>query len=92
MHQPPPFTVADPDGGKGKGLFSRLRPGGGKRPFINTPGHCAVCQKTFEAGDEETLRQSGWRVNDDVGLCPEDQADGWQLPEGARLPFRRGGG
>jgi hypothetical protein len=59
--------------------------------FITTEGHCAVCQRTYMAGTEETLRQSGWRVNGDVGLCPECQSDGWQLPEGARLPFRRGG-
>lgn len=59
--------------------------------FITTEGHCAVCQRTYMAGTGETLRQSGWRVNGDVGLCPECQSDGWQLPEGARLPFRRGG-
>jgi hypothetical protein len=91
--QPPPFTVSPPPGEeKREGFFSKLRPGGSKRPFINTPGNCAVCQKTFEAGSEEALAQSGWKVSGDVGLCPEDQADGWQLPEGARLPFRRGGG
>ena len=28
----------------------------------------------------------------EVGLCPDCQADGWQLPEGATLPFRRGAG
>ena len=76
-----------------QGFFARLRGGGKKRSvFVTTPGHCAVCQKTFMAGSEENLRLSGWKVSDDVGLCPEDQADGWQLPEGARLPFRRGGG
>lgn len=74
-------------------FLSRLRRGDKKSgAFITTPGHCAVCQKTFTAGSEENLRLSGWKVSGDVGLCPEDQADGWQLPEGARLPFRRGGG
>ncbi len=63
-----------------------------KSVFITTEGHCAVCQRTFKAGTEEALRLSDWRVNGDVGLCPECQSDGWQLPEGARLPFRRGGG
>jgi len=54
-------------------------------------GHCAVCQTAFMAGSEEELRLSDWNVNGDVGLCPDCQADRWQLPEGARLPFRRGG-
>lgn len=75
-----------------RGLLSRLRGGKQQSAFIGTPGHCAVCQKTFMAGSEENLRLSGWKVSGEVGLCPEDQRDGWQLPEGARLPFRRGGG
>ena len=63
-----------------------------KGAFIKTAGHCAVCQKTFTAGSEEAFEASGWRANGDVGLCPDCQADSWQLPDGARLPFRRGGG
>ena len=62
-----------------------------KGVFITTEGHCAVCQKTFMAGSQEAFEASGWRANGDVGLCPDCQADSWQLPEGARLPFRRGG-
>ncbi len=74
-------------------LLGRLRDGGaGKSVFITTEGHCAVCQKALLAGSEDELRSSGWKVSGDVGLCPECQSDSWQLPEGARLPFRRGGG
>ena len=63
-----------------------------ERSFVSIQGYCAVCQRAFMAGSEENLEQSGWRVTGDVGLCPECQSEGWQLPEGARLPFRRGGG
>ena len=73
------------------GLLSRMGRRGKKGLFVTTPGHCAVCHNTFMAGSEEELRASGWKVTGDVGLCPEDQADGWQLPEGAVLPYRRGG-
>ena len=59
--------------------------------FITTEGQCAVCDRTFMAGDELELEQSGWSVNGDVGLCPDCQADEWQLPAGARLPVRPGG-
>jgi hypothetical protein len=67
-----------------------LRRRGKQKIFITEAGACAVCQRTFAAGSQEALDASGWRVSGDVGLCPECQADGWQLPEGARLPFRRG--
>jgi len=73
-------------------ILSRFKDRSGKGVFITTQGHCAVCQRTFMAGTEENLRLSGWRVSGEVGLCPECQSDGWQLPDGARLPFRRGGG
>ena len=73
------------------GLFRRLRRSR-KGSFISIQGYCAVCQRAFMAGSEENLELSGWRVTGDVGLCPECQSEGWQLPEGARLPFRRGGG
>jgi hypothetical protein len=73
-----------------EGLFTRLRKSRG-RPFITTEGHCAVCQRAFKAGSQENLDASGWLVSGDAGLCPNCQQDGWQLPEGARLPFRRGG-
>jgi hypothetical protein len=74
-----------------RGLFRRLRRTR-QRTFVTTEGYCAVCQRAFMAGSEDSLRLSGWRVSGEVGLCPDCQSEGWQLPEGARLPFRRGGG
>lgn len=62
-----------------------------KGHFITSEGSCAVCDRTFQAADERELEQSGWRVTGDVGLCPECQADDWQLADGARLPVRPGG-
>lgn len=97
--RPPAIPVTFPSASKsasegkpGRGLRTRL---GSKRAksgiFISKEGHCAVCQRTFMAGSPENLELSGWRVNGDVGLCPDCQSEDWQLPEGARLPFRRGG-
>jgi len=73
------------------GTFSQFRSAATSDVFITNDGYCAVCRKAFRAGSEEDLRLSDWKVNDDVGLCPDCQCQGWQLPEGARLPFRRGG-
>lgn len=84
----PPSTAAKAK----RTILSRFKDRSGKSVFITTQGHCVVCQRTFMAGTEENLRLSGWRVSGEVGLCPECQSDGWQLPDGARLPFRRGGG
>lgn len=85
-------STPDPETERSGSRFSLRRWGNrGKAAFVTSQGHCAVCQKTFMAGSEENLRLSGWKVSGDVGVCPECQADGWQLPEGARLPFRRGG-
>jgi hypothetical protein len=72
------------------GLFGR-RKGKAKGTFITTQGYCVVCHRAFMAGSEESLALSGWSVTGDVGLCPDCQAEGWQLPEGGHLPFRRGG-
>ena len=84
------YTDVEPEKTKGRFRF-RLKGDRGKGTFVTSQGHCAVCQKTFMAGSEENLRLSGWKVSGDVGACPKCQADGWQLPDGARLPFRRGG-
>ena len=80
---------ATPAEGK-RGSFLRRRRS--KRPastFITVEGSCAICRRNYIAGSEEELARSGWRVSGDIGLCPDCQAKGWQLPEGARLPFRR---
>lgn len=85
--------AADEATTKGGRRRSRRRAGRRRnRPFIDTPGHCAVCGQELMAGDEETLAESGWLVNDQVGLCPEDQAQGWELPPGRPVPYRRGAG
>jgi outer membrane biosynthesis protein TonB len=75
-----------------RGLLRRMVQPRASRLFVSEPGQCAVCNRTLMAGSEEALQSSGWRVSGDVGLCPQCQSEGWQLPEGARLPFRRGGG
>ncbi len=72
-------------------LLSRFKGSAGKGAFITSEARCAVCQRAFMAGSEEALELSGWRVNGDVGLCPACQSGSWQLPEGARLPFRNVG-
>lgn len=63
-----------------------------KGTFLTSEGHCAVCHRTFMAGSGEALETSEWRISGDVGLCPDCQTDGWQLPDGARLPVRPGRG
>ena len=100
-----PGTMPAAEGAARRGLFGRKRAGASepkarrepktkrakKGAFITREGHCAVCQRTFMAGSAENLEMSGWAVSGNVGLCPECQDEDWQLPEGARLPFRRGG-
>jgi hypothetical protein len=46
---------------------------------------CAVCGRTAHA-DEEGLEQ--WWQARRMSLCPECQADGWQVPDGASVPYR----
>ena len=92
-------TEAEPTGSEAaaaatsprRGLFSRLRRSR-KRPFVGHEGHCAVCRRAFMAGSVESLESSGWLVNREIGVCPDCQSDGWQLPDGASLPLRRRGG
>ena len=59
-----------------------------KGPFLTSEGHCGVCHRSFMAASQDELEASGWRVSSGVGLCPDCQAHGWQLPEGARVPVR----
>jgi hypothetical protein len=92
-HSPPAAAATSSPGKAKRWLTSRFGGDGEtKGVFISSQGHCAVCQKTFMAGSREALDLSGWRVNGDVGLCPECQSNGWQLPQDATLPYRRGGG
>lgn len=91
--RPPDIPVTVPSETKsGRGRFTRRSPKQTKKgTFITKEGHCAVCQRTFMARSVINLEASHWRVNGDVGLCPGCQGEGWKLPDGARLPFRRGG-
>lgn len=91
---PPPAAFDQPDVGTPKtgGRLRRFTARHAKQEtFIGEAGACAICQRGFQAAGESELARSGWTVRGDVGLCPDCQADRWQLPEGARTPFRRGG-
>jgi hypothetical protein len=46
---------------------------------------CAVCGRAPEDGEEALER---WLEVRRASLCPECQADGWQIPEGASVPYR----
>lgn len=60
------------------------------RAFIQVAGHCAVCERSLEAGTPENLAASGWTVSGEIGLCPVCQSEGWRLPKESGLPHRRG--
>ena len=75
----------------GRGGRRRQRSKQAKGPFLTSAGHCGVCHRTLLAGSEDELEASGWRVSGNAGVCPDCQAEGWQLPEGARVPVRPGG-
>jgi hypothetical protein len=81
----PQDAEAEDEKGKRHGWLKRRK----SALFISTPGPCAVCYRTYAAGGEEELADSGWKVSGELGLCPQCESDGWQLPEGARLPHRR---
>jgi hypothetical protein len=46
---------------------------------------CAVCGRAPRPG-EEALQ--AWHRTGKLSLCPQCQDDGWQLPAGARVPYR----
>jgi hypothetical protein len=85
---PEPESVVEIEDGarQSKRLFRRRR----GRPFIDRPGKCAVCSTEAEFDGEAELVASGWIVRDQAAVCPTCQADGWQFPDGAALPFRQG--
>jgi hypothetical protein len=77
----PPAVAEEPhrDGSKPqrrRGLFRRRR---------RALPQCSVCGRAAEEGDDD-LEQ--WRRAGRVSLCPGCQADGWQVPEGASVPYR----
>jgi hypothetical protein len=46
---------------------------------------CAVCGRAAEDGEEALER---WRQVRRKSVCPGCQADGWEIPEGASVPYR----
>jgi hypothetical protein len=65
-------------------LLSRRRD-----PEPATPHKCSVCGRRTELTDEDEIRAAGWLVSAKVAVCDGCRADGWELEEEARLPFRR---
>jgi hypothetical protein len=61
-----------------------------RRPFFGrgVSPRCSVCGRGLRAGEET---RAGWRRTRKLDLCPDCQHQGWQLPRGARLPFRSTG-
>lgn len=77
----PPLESAAPqaDGSQPRRRRGRLRR---RQPALS---QCAVCARIADEGDEEL---DGWRRVGRVSLCLDCQADGWQIPEGASVPYR----
>jgi len=46
---------------------------------------CGVCGRTGQADDEVLER---WQRAAGTSLCPECQASGWRIPDGATVPYR----
>ena len=59
-----------------------------KRVFETRGRTCAVCRRT-EAASPGALKAGGWALGAEIDLCPDCQEEGWQLPKGGSLPFRR---
>ena len=51
-------------------------------------GACSACRTPKPSGKPAELAQLGWVERDEVSLCPDCQASGWKLPEGASVPSR----
>ncbi len=82
FHEPPPMAKPSrslPRIGRGR----RRRKGGGARHT------CAVTGVQAPTNSEWELRRQGWVVSGQNALSPEAQADGWQFPDGAAMPFRK---
>jgi hypothetical protein len=76
----PHAEAAVPSEGAGRRRNARLF--GRRRQALP---QCAVCGHAAEDG-EEGLEH--WRRVRRMSLCPECQAEGWQIPEGASVPCR----
>jgi hypothetical protein len=49
------------------------------------PLGCAVCGRAPLANEEDL---EGWSGTGKLSVCPDCQHEGWQLPAGARVPYR----
>lgn len=64
---------------------ARQRRGGLFRRRPPAPPRCDVCGRVAQAGDAALER---WLQVARMSLCPECQAEGWQLPSGGTVPYR----
>jgi hypothetical protein len=80
--------VAEPasefDAAPAPGPAERRR-GGLFRRSPRAPQRCDVCGRTARSDEPELER---WRHVARMSLCPECQADGWQLPKRGTVPYR----
>jgi hypothetical protein len=84
LFRDPPTAPAPTEGSGG-----RVRRAFRRRPFIERPGSCGVCQTVYHAENAAELASSGWAIQGEVGLCPSCLSKGWTLPEGGSVPQRR---
>jgi len=61
------------------------RRGGLFRRRPRAPRPCDVCGRAAEPGRDAFER---WQQVARMSLCPECQAEGWQIPPGGKVPFR----
>jgi hypothetical protein len=77
--------ASSPEGArKRRKLFARS----GRGVFISKPGTCAVCGAEGQFRNQDELDTSGWAISGERGVCPSCREDGWEMPEGATLPYR----
>jgi hypothetical protein len=58
-------------------------------PATASPRKCSVCGRRAQRKDDEAIRAEGWIVSAKVAVCDGCRAEGWELEDEARLPFRR---
>jgi hypothetical protein len=73
---PPQPAAARPQPSRRLGRFRRR---------ARAPQRCDVCARSAQPGEQELGR---WHQVSRMSLCPECQADGWQLPSGGTVPYR----
>lgn len=73
---PHPAPAATPQPSRRLGRFRRRS---------RAPQRCDVCARSAQPDEQELGR---WRQVARMSLCPECQADGWQLPSGGTVPYR----